>query len=89
MSHSDNTRPVKTITSGNIEASVWRKHLKKDGRNVLRHSVQIQKQYRKRGGNYENTNLYFPNELPKLILVVQEAFKFVTLRASKDAEKSA
>ena len=43
---------------------------------------------RKEDGDYENTDYYFPNDLPKLILVAQDAFRFITLKESKDAGES-
>jgi hypothetical protein len=50
--------------------------------------VRIQKQFRKEDGDYENTEYYFRDDLPKLILVAQKAFEFIALAASKDAEDS-
>lgn len=52
---------------------------------IVRHYVRIQKQYRKDDGSYENTDYFFPEDLPKLALVAQEAFRFVSLKEGLDA----
>ena len=88
MSQQNDVKPIKDFRAGNIQASVWRNEVHKDGETVVRHSVRIQKQYRKEDGDYENTDYYFPNDLPKLILVAQDAFRFITLKESKDVEES-
>lgn len=82
-----NTKPIKDFRAGNVQASVWRNEVEKNGQTVVRHSVRIQKQFRKEGGDYENTEYYFPDDLPKLALVAQEAFRFLSLKESKDTEE--
>ena len=87
MTQQNDSKPIKDFRSGGIQASVWRKEVEKDGQTVVRHSVRIQKQFRKEDGNYENTEYYFRDDLPKLILVAQKAFEFIALRESKDTEE--
>jgi len=76
------------VTAKHETHSVWRNEVEKNGQTVVRHSVRIQKQFRKEGGDYENTEYYFPDDLPKLALVAQEAFRFLSLKESKDAEET-
>ena len=86
MSQQD-TKPIKDFRCGGVQASVWRNEVEKNGQTVVRHSVRIQKQFRKEGGDYENTEYYFPDELPRLILVAQRAYDYVTLVESKDSNE--
>lgn len=88
MSQENNTKPIKDFRAGNIQASVWRNEVDKNGQTVVRHSVRIQKQYRNDDGDYQETNYFFRDELPKLILVAQKAFEFISLNESKEAEES-
>jgi hypothetical protein len=88
MTEQNKGKPIKDFRSGNIQASVWRNEVDKDGQTVVRHSVRIQKQFRKEDGDYQDTNYYFRDDLPKLILVAQKSFEFIALRESKDAEES-
>jgi len=82
-----NNKPVKSFKAGGIEASVWTQEIGKNGETVTRYSVRIQKQYRNKDGDYEKTDYYFRDDLPKLILVAQKAFSFIALRASEDANE--
>lgn len=84
MTQQNNDKPVKSFKAANIEASVWRKEVEQNGKINVRHSVRIQKQYRNKDGDYEKTDYYFRDDLPKLILVAQKSFDFVTLKESAD-----
>jgi hypothetical protein len=88
MAQQSNSKPIKDFRAANIQASVWRNEVEKEGQTVVRHSVRIQKQFRKEDGNYEDTNYYFRDDLPRLILVAQKAFEFIALKESKDTEES-
>jgi len=50
--------------------------------------VRIQKQFRKENGDFASTEYYFTDDLPKLARVAQEAFRFISLKESKDPEES-
>lgn len=82
-----NNKPVKSFKAANIEASVWRQEVERNGQIVMRHSVRIQKQYRNKDGDYEKTDYYFRDDLPKLILVAQKAFDFIALKESVDTNE--
>ena len=89
MSQQEKDKPIKDFRAGNnIQASVWRNEVEKDGQTVVRHSVRIQKQFRNDDGDYQETNYYFRDDLPKLILVAQKAFEFIALSESKETEES-
>ena len=88
MSQQNDSKPIKDFRAGNIQASVWRNEIQKDGQTVVRYSVKIQKQFRKDDGNYQETNYYFRDDIPRLILVAQKAFEFIALNESKDTEES-
>ena len=88
MSEQEQNKPIKDFRAANIQASVWRNEVQKDGQTVVRHSVRIQKQFRNDSGDYQETNYYFRDDIPKLILVAQKAFEFISLSESKEVEKS-
>jgi hypothetical protein len=87
MSQRTNSKPVKDFRAGTtIQASIWRDDSKKDGRTVTKYSVRIQKRFRKENGSYENTDYFFPDDLPRLALLAQKAFEYIALSESKDTE---
>lgn len=83
-----NNKPIKNFRAGTIQASVWRTEIQRDSQRFVRYSVRVQRQYRKDDGNYENTDYFFPEDLPKLALVANEAFKFISLKESTETEES-
>lgn len=86
MSQKMNSKPVKDFRAAGIQASIWRDDSRKDGRTVTKFSVRIRKRFRKDSGSYENTDYFFPDDLPKLTLVAQKAFEYIALSESKDTE---
>jgi len=63
--------PVKRFRSYGIEAAVWNNDKGK--------SVTIQKTYKDSNGEYQSTNTFFPDELPRLRAVAESAFLFCCL----------
>ncbi len=88
MAKQEKSKPIKTFRAGGIQASVWRDETEKDGQTVVQHSVRIQKQFRKEDGSYADTQYYFQDDLPKLVLVAQKAFEFISLKSPKDTEEA-
>lgn len=82
----DKSKPVKEFRAGTVSASVWRNEVQRDGQTITRYSIRIQKRFRKDDGSYENTEYYFPRELPNLQLCAQQAFEYAVLKERKDLE---
>jgi hypothetical protein len=78
--------PIKEFRAGNLEASIWRNEVQADGRARTRHSIRIKKQFRTEDGSYQDTNYFFPSELPQLALLANRAFEYVVL--SEDSPDS-
>ena len=78
--------PVKTFRVGTIEAAIWKSESQHDGRTVVRHTTRIQKRYQDKENNWQTTSYFFPEDLPKLNLVAEKAYEFVSLRESESVE---
>ena len=79
------TPPIKEFRSRGIKAAIWRKDVQKDGHTFVRHSVRIQKSYRDEAGNWKTTEYFYPEDLPRLALVAEKAFEFISLNGSEEA----
>jgi len=86
LQQNDKPKPIKDFRAGNIQASIWRNEVQQDGQTRTRHSTRIQKRYRKDDGSYENTDYFFPEELPRVRLLAEKAFEYIVLTESKDTE---
>jgi hypothetical protein len=83
----EKSKPVKSFKAGTIQSSIWRKETQEDGQTVVRYSVRIQKQYKNDEGKWQNSDYYFPDELPRVQLVAAKAFEFIALKESKTTEE--
>jgi hypothetical protein len=77
-------RPVKefrALGGGTVTASVWRNESEKDGQILVSYSIRVQKRYFDRGTNtWNDSDYYFPEDLPKLRLVIEKAYEYTRLR---------
>jgi len=81
----ENRGPIKEFRAGNIKAAIWKDEREDQGRTVTRHSVKIQKRFfDKRTGEWQDTDYFFPNDLPRLCLVAERAFEHIALHESED-----
>ena len=85
MTAKDSQQPIKQFKAAGMKAAIWRNEREEDGRTVVRHSVRISKSYRDRQtGDWKETDYYYANDLPRLVLVAQQAFEYIALKESED-----
>lgn len=72
-------RPEKKFRCGAVEAAVFVNEIEKSGKTLRLKKVSIQKRYRDTDGNWNSTNSYDANDLPKLKLVADEAYRYLAL----------
>jgi hypothetical protein len=88
MNQQQATPPVKEFRArGGIKAAIWRNEVQQNGYTVVQHSVKIERSYKDRTtGEWKTTDYFRPQDLPRLILVAQEAFRFVSLVESEETD---
>ncbi len=79
------TKPEKKFSCGSISASIWANNKTVSGDTVKFYSVTINKAY-KEGEEWKYTNSFNIEDLPKVALVANEAYKYVRLREN-DSQK--
>ncbi len=72
--------PEKKINVGNIQVAIWRNRV---GDRSF-YSVSCDKRYLK-DGKWESSKNFGKNELPKVVLALQEAYKYLTMEAPAEA----
>jgi len=83
-------RPIMEFKASPVHASVWPERIKKrNGQIWDSFSIQIQKIFwDPTDGQYRTTSYFRPDELPKLALVANEAFAYVTLKQQTSTVES-
>ncbi len=74
------TRPVKEFRAGTIKAAIWANETESGAGTSVRYSVQVQKRFRDSNGNWRDSRSFFPEDLPRLGLVVSSAFEYCVLQ---------
>lgn len=79
------TKPVKKFRSGGVSAAVFENLMDVNGAQVMRCSVQIQRTYKDKDGEFKHTSSFRENDLPKLALVAQRAYEYLTMKEEEEA----
>ena len=70
--------PEKTFEQGSCKASIFANEITQNGQTTTIKKVTIQRRYMDKDGNWQNTNSYGVNDLPKLVLVATKAYDYLT-----------
>ena len=81
-------KPEKKFKCGAVEAAVFVNEIDKNGKPVQLKKVSIQKRYRNADGEWNSTNSYDANDLPKLKLVADEAYRYLVLNQGNGGDDS-
>jgi len=80
-------KPIQTFKCGPVTASLWVNRQVVDNNPVEFHSITIEKTYLEKTTdgedstkNWKHTHTFTTEDLPKVALVAQEAYKFLRLR---------
>jgi hypothetical protein len=85
MSQQGPQPPVKEYRSGPVSGAIWRNETDKDGRTVVQHSVRVRKRYWDRAtGEWRDSDYLFPDDIPRLRLVLAKCYEFIVLQDSED-----
>ena len=76
----DKQLPVKKFSTGAISATIWRNERQgKDGKVFETHSVNLQRRYANKNGEWMTSNSLRTADVPKALLVLSEAYKYLAL----------
>ena len=77
----------KRIQVGPCSASVFVRQVETQIGTVPMYDVVLQRAYKDKDGNYQNTNNYRMNDLPKAILALQKAYEHVVMETRDSVEE--
>ena len=81
--------PEKKFSTGAISATIWKNNgkSKKTGEPVEFRTIQIDRRYTDKEGNWQSTNSLRLNDLPKASLVLQKAYEYLVLKGQDSSSK--
>jgi hypothetical protein len=77
-------KPETVFKVGAVRASVFQNVISHQGREVVLPKVVLEVRYKDKTGQWQGTNSFSLNELPKAILALQKAFEHLTSRPVQD-----
>ena len=76
-----NNRPIKKFSAGAVSVSIFENSAKgRDGNATTFRSVVLQRRYKDKNGDWQSTNNYRTNDLPKVATLMQKAYEFLLVR---------
>ncbi|OGM02105.1 hypothetical protein A3K72_03945 [Candidatus Woesearchaeota archaeon RBG_13_36_6] len=79
--------PEKRFSTGGVSATVWKNQGKtKVGEETSYNTISLQRRYRDKNDEWQSTNSFRINDLPKAILVLNKAYEYLVLREQADEQ---
>jgi len=89
MSETSNNRPVKTFWVRGLQVAIWEHEVERESERFVRQSVTLNKRYRDpKTGAWTDSSTFFPDDLPRLRLLLDKAYEHIMLR-DDDARREA
>ena len=81
--------PEKKFSTGAISATIWKNSgkRKESGEDIEFRSVNLQRRYTDKEGNWKSTDSFRINDLPKAVVVMQKAFEYVILKETSEVKE--
>ena len=76
--------PEKKFKAGAISATVWLNEKEEDGKKIGFRTVNLERSYLDKDGNWHNTSTLRVSDLPKAKLVIDKAYEYLVLHEEED-----
>lgn len=65
-------KPSKSFSSGKVRGAVWIRQTMRNGQSQTDHSIKINKNFKNKDGDFQETNYYFPEDIEHLENVIKQ-----------------
>ena len=81
--------PAKKFKAGAITATIWNNEAFVDGKIASYSTVSLQRTYKDKTGKWQHAQSFRTTDLPKVALVINEAFKELSMSQKNETEQLA
>ena len=74
----------KKFSAGGISAIIWSNQKYLNGQQLKLHSIQLQRTYKDKNGEWKNSANMRVTDLPKAQLVLDKAYEYLSLNAGEE-----
>lgn len=82
-------RPEKVFKVGGCTASVFENNVNGFNGNTTIKSVTLQRAYKDKAGNFQHTNSFKLNDIPKAVLALEKAYEYLLSERDTASEPNA
>ena len=75
---------IKEFSAGKVTASIFQHEVTKNNKTYSRYSTCIKKSFKRSNGEWEDTNYYFPEDLPDLEQLASKVYEHLKLKEKSD-----
>jgi hypothetical protein len=75
--------PEMKFRAGSICATIWHNSVEKEGEKASFNTISLERTYKDKEGNWQTTNSFRLNDLPRLSLVAQKAYEYVVCKTAE------
>ena len=79
--------PEKKFRAGAICATIWRNTVLRDGKQDSYCTVSLERGYKNKSGEWQNTSSLRSSDIPRASLVLQEAYKYLVMNGIETAKE--
>ncbi|MCX8146869.1 MAG: hypothetical protein N3D84_00160 [Candidatus Woesearchaeota archaeon] len=72
--------PEKKFKAGAVSATVWKNIGQRDGKTVEFRTISIDRRYMDKNNSWQSTSSLRLNDLPKAVVVLQQAYEYLVLK---------
>ncbi len=81
--------PEKKFSAGAVTAVIWKNNGKsKEGESVEYRTIQLDRRYKDKEGNWQSSGSLRLNDLPKASLVLQKAYEYLVLKGQDSSHST-
>lgn len=77
-------KPEKKFRAGAVSITVWKNSTTKDGKPVEYRTISLGRSYKKNGQWQNTTASVRVNDLPKLSIMIEEAYKYLIMNTTQE-----
>jgi hypothetical protein len=78
--------PEKKFKAGAVSATVWLNEREDNGKKISYRTVNVERSYLDKDGNWQSTSSLRVSDLPKARLVIDKAYEYLALNSYEDEE---
>jgi len=79
--------PEKKFRAGAISVTVWKNsNTSKSGEPIEYKTVTLERRYKDRNGEWQSTNSFMVNDIPKAIVAFCSAYEYLVMKRENDAK---